>query len=171
MKSKFNFSFIYFDFGMKCDPDLDMNEQLDTWTPAEVVCCVRLSVCVYVAGVRPGGLSRAVQSEEVFIKWSTSQPGLSEAHGSREEELALSRPRAAALRHLHATRPPAAPAPPATRHEHAALLAVHVTQRHHHRGLTFILLLLLHVMNTAAHRWETEIKHSQYFPEYKSHMF
>lgn len=124
---------------------------MNSWT-LELLqrCVVRLSVCVYVAGVRPGGLSRAVQSDEVFIKRSTAQPGLSEAHGSREEELALSRPRAAALRHLHATRPPAAP--PAAGHEHAALLTVHVTQRHHHRGLTFIILLLLHAMNTAAHR-------------------
>lgn len=43
MKSKLNFSLIYLDFGVKCDPDLDMNEQLDT--PAEV-CCASLSLCL-----------------------------------------------------------------------------------------------------------------------------
>lgn len=133
---------------------------------------VRLSVCVYVAGVCSRVQRRSVESDEVFIESSTSQPRFLEPHGAREEELALSCSRAAPPRCLHTTRPPSAPAPPTAGHKHTALLTVHVTQRHHHWRLIFI-LLLLHMMNTAAHRWETESSDRDLppFTEKKSQIF
>lgn len=163
INTKYNFLFISLDFGIKCDPDWSMNKKrryvLLRFTPsaqfnASRGLFVRLSVCVYVAGVCSRVQRRSVESDEVFIESSTSQPRFLEPHGAREEELALSCSRAAPPRCLHTTRPPAAPAPPAAGHKHTALLTVHVTQRHHHWRLIFI--LLLHMMNTAAHHWETE---------------
>lgn len=164
--TKYNFLLISLDFGIKCDPDWSIKKRYGLPPSAQFNASrglfVRLSVCVYVAGVCSRIQSRSVESDEVFIESSTSQPRFLEPHGAREEELALSCSQAAPPRCLHTTRPPAAPAPPAAGHKHTALLTVHVTQRQHHWRLTFI-LLLLHVMNTAAHHWEKEQQQWQRF--------
>lgn len=124
------------------------------------ISCVRwcewVSVRVYMAWVCPWLQSRAVEFQKVFVARSTSHPSFSKPHSSRQKKLALSRPRTAALRNLHATRPPASPASPAAGHEHAALLTIDVTQRHHRCHVIFI--LLFRPLNTATHRWETKRK-------------